>query len=86
VERQLDIAQCDDRERVLYAAGQLRGVALDWWESHRIQDREAFTWTQFRERFRSHHVPAGVMKTKKKEFLALKQVNPDIILQHFLLS
>ena len=43
VERQLDIAQCDDRERVLYAAGQLRGVALDWWESHRIQDREAFT-------------------------------------------
>jgi hypothetical protein len=25
-----------------------------------------------------------VMKTK--EFLALKQVNPDIILQHFLLS
>ena len=33
VERQLDIAQCDDRERVLYAAGQLRGAALDWWES-----------------------------------------------------
>jgi len=25
-------------------------------------------------------------KKKKKEFLALKQVNPDIILQHFLLS
>jgi hypothetical protein len=32
----------------------------------------AFTWIQFLERFRSHHVPAGVMKTKKKEFLALK--------------
>ena len=56
---------------------------MDWWESHRIQDREAFTWIQFRERFRSHNVPAGVMKTKKKEFLALKQVNSDIILQHF---
>ena len=81
----MDIAQCDKRERVLYAAGQLRGAALDWWESHRIQDCEAFTWIQFRERFRSHHVPAGVMKTKK-EFLALKQVNSDIILQHFLLS
>ena len=51
-----------------------------------IQDREAFTWIQFRERFRSHNVPAGVMKTKKKEFLALKQVNSDIIFQHFLLS
>ena len=43
VERQLDIAQCDDQECVLYAAGQLRVAALDWWESHRIQDREAFT-------------------------------------------
>ena len=43
VERQLDIAQCDDRECVLYAVGQLRGATLDWWESHRIQDREAFT-------------------------------------------
>ena len=59
---------------------------MDWWESHRVQDREAFTWIQFRERFRSHNVPAGVMKTKKKEFLALKQVNLDIIFQHFLLS
>ena len=83
VERQLDIAQC--REHVLYAAGQLRGAALDWWESHRIQDREAFTWIQFWERFRSHNVPAGVMKTKK-EFLALKQVISDIIIPPFLLS
>jgi hypothetical protein len=58
----------------LYAAGQLRGAALDWWESHPVQDREAFTWIQFWERFRIHNVPVGVMKTKKKEFLALKQV------------
>ena len=70
----------------MYAAGQLRGAALDWWESNRDQDREAFTWIQLRERFRSHHVPTGVMKMKKKEFLALKQVNSDIIFQHFLLS
>ena len=56
---------------------------MDWWESHWVQDREAFTWIQFRERFRNHNVPAGVMKMKK-EFLALKQVNSDIIFQHFL--
>ena len=67
----------------MYAAGQLRGAALDRWESHPVQDREAFTWIQFRERFRNHNVPAGVMKMKK-EFLALKQVNSDIIFQHFL--
>ena len=53
---------------------------MDWWESHTVQDRESLTWLQFRERFRSHNVPAGAMKMKKKEFLALKQVNSDIIL------
>ncbi|WVZ97277.1 hypothetical protein U9M48_042826 [Paspalum notatum var. saurae] len=73
VERLLDIAQCNDRERVLYGSGQLRGAALDWWESYRVQDRKAFTWAQFRENFRNHHVPVGLMKMKKKEFLSLKQ-------------
>ena len=59
---------------------------MDWWESHPFQDREALTWLQFRERFRIHNVPAGVMKMKQKEFLALKQVNSEIIIQRFLLS
>jgi hypothetical protein len=72
MEHQLDVAQCDDRERVLYAAGQLRGSALDWWESYLARDRDALTWVQFQQRFRSHHIPAGVMKMKHKEFLALK--------------
>ena len=49
------------------------GAALEWWESYNPQDREALTWVQFRERFQNHHVPVGVMKMKKKEFLALKQ-------------
>jgi hypothetical protein len=75
VERQLVVAQCDDRERVLYAAGQLRGSALDWWESYLVQDRNSLTWGQFRERFRNHHIPEGIMKMKQKEFRALKQVN-----------
>ena len=70
----------------MYAAGQLRGAALDWWESHPVQDHEALTWLQFRERFRSHNVPTCVMKMKQKEFLALKQVISDIIIQRFLLS
>jgi hypothetical protein len=56
-------------------AGQLRGSALDWWESYPARDHDVLTWVQFRERFRNHHIPAGVMKMKHKEFLALKQVN-----------
>ena len=34
VERQLDIAQCDDHDKVLFTSGQLQGVAQDWWESY----------------------------------------------------
>ena len=33
VEKQLNIAQCDDQQKVLYASGQLQGEAQDWWES-----------------------------------------------------
>jgi hypothetical protein len=40
VEHQLDVTQCDDRERVLYTAGS----ALDWWESYPARDRDALTW------------------------------------------
>jgi hypothetical protein len=80
---QLVVAQCDDRERVLYAAGQLRGSALDRWESYPVQDRDSLTWVQFRERFRSHHIPEGIMKMKQKEFRALKQVNLNRVIYNF---
>ncbi|WVZ48707.1 hypothetical protein U9M48_000126 [Paspalum notatum var. saurae] len=61
----LTLRKCNDQERVPYAAGG-------------FEDRERFTWAQFRERFRSHHVPAGIMKMKKKEFLSLKQGNMSV--------
>jgi hypothetical protein len=48
------------------------------------RDRDALTWVQFRERFRNHHIPVGVMKMKHKEFLALKQVNYCKIFLQFL--
>jgi len=75
IERQLEIAQCDDKEKVLYAYGQLQGAALDWWDSFRFGRTEAnlIAWAKFRSAFRSHHVPAGLMKLKKMEFLALEQ-------------
>ena len=74
VERQLDIAQCDDREKVLYASGQLEGAALDWWDAYQFgqPDHNQITWQQFRDSFRSHHVTVGLMALKKDEFLALK--------------
>ena len=38
-----------------------------------------FTWTQFKEAFRAHHIPAGVIRRKLMEFLALKQGNNSVL-------
>ena len=62
------------KRRSLYAPGQLQGATLDWWDScFGRTEANPITWQEFRSAFRSHHVPAGLMKLKKKEFLALKQ-------------
>jgi hypothetical protein len=34
VEKMLNIAQCFDREKVLYAFGRLTGPAANWWDSY----------------------------------------------------
>jgi hypothetical protein len=75
MEKMLNIAQCTDREKVLYASGKLEGTAADWWDAYTGAHNtpNTITWQEFRNRFREHHIPKGLMKLKKKEFLALKQ-------------
>jgi hypothetical protein len=74
-EKMLNIAQCTDREKVLYASGRLIGHAADWWDSYTAAHdaTDTITWAEFMTQFRNHHIPAGLMKIKKKEFLSLKQ-------------
>jgi hypothetical protein len=69
------IAQCTDREKVLFAAHQLFGTATNWWETYynTHADVDSITWNEFKARFRNHYVPRGTMKLKKKEFADLKQ-------------
>jgi hypothetical protein len=80
VEKMLNIAQCSDWEKVLYASGRLTGPAADWWDSyvaaHDVAD--TITWAEFTTQFRNYHIPARLMKIKKKEFLSLKQGNMSV--------
>ena len=80
VERELHIAQCDDREKVIYGPRLLRGVAQSWWESYLAThaNPDTITWEEFRDNFRQYHVPAGLMTVKKEEFLALKQGSSSV--------
>jgi TolA-binding protein len=68
MEKMLNIAQCTDREKVLYASGRLTGPAADWWDSYTVAHDAAdtITWAEFSTQFRNYHIPAGLMKIKKK--------------------
>jgi hypothetical protein len=40
-------------------------------EAH--EEPDTINWNEFKMAFRSHHVPQGIIKLKKKEFQDLKQ-------------
>jgi hypothetical protein len=75
----LNIAQCSDREKVLYASGRLTGPTADWWDSYVVtyDAADTITWAKFTTQFRNYHIPARLMKIKK-EFLSLKQGNMSV--------
>jgi hypothetical protein len=75
MDKMLNIAQCIDREKVLYASGRLTGPATDWWDAYCTAHAavNTITWAEFSTQFRNYHIPTGLMKIKKKEFISLKQ-------------
>jgi hypothetical protein len=80
----LNIAQCSDREKVLYASSRQTGPGADWWDSYTTAHDAAdtITWVEFSTQFRKYHIPAGLMKIKKKEFLSLKQGSMSVSEYH----
>jgi hypothetical protein len=65
----------------MFAAQQLRGAVGAWWANlvaaqptdHRIN------WQEFRDAFRAHYIPDGVMAIKLDEFLPLKQGDQTVL-------
>jgi hypothetical protein len=68
VDKMLNIAQCIDREKVLYASGRLTGPAVDWWDAYCAAHAAANTITsaEFSTLFRNYHIHDGLMKIKRK--------------------
>jgi hypothetical protein len=64
----------------LYASGRLKGVASDWWDAFTAAhtNADAITWQEFQVNFHTYHVPSGIMKLKKKDFLSLTQGNMSV--------
>jgi hypothetical protein len=69
------IAQCTDREKVLFPVHQLFGMTANWWETYcnTHTDVNSITWNEFKARFCNHYLPHGTMKLMKKDFTDLMQ-------------
>jgi hypothetical protein len=74
VDNMLNIVQCTDMEKVLYASGHLTGPIANWSDSYYAAHAAADTITceEFSINFRNYHIPTGLMKIKK-EFFSLRQ-------------
>nr|CAH66135.1 H0622G10.4 [Oryza sativa] len=75
IEKKLELLQCTDQEKVVFASHQLQGPASEWWDHFRMNRAEGqpITWAEFTEGFKKTHIPVGVVALKKREFRALKQ-------------
>ncbi|XP_066334357.1 uncharacterized protein [Miscanthus floridulus] len=85
VEKQLNIVQCDDQQKVLYASGQLQGAAQTWWESYqsaRPNNAPAITWLEFVRDFKAHHIPDGLIELKQEEFKSLRMGSMSVSEYH----
>jgi hypothetical protein len=66
--------RCTEVQKTLFAVQQLWGDANTWWANYtttRPADYQV-SWAEFRDAFRAHYIPAGVMRKKRKEFMDLK--------------
>jgi hypothetical protein len=75
IEKKLQLMQCNNQEKVLFASHQLEGPAANWWDAYIDAHKEPdnINCREFRTAFRSYHVPQGMIKLKKKEFQDLKK-------------
>jgi hypothetical protein len=68
------VMPCCEENKANFAALQLRGEALLWWDHFKsMQQGRAVTWNDFKEAFKSHHIPKGLMDKKVRELLSLRQ-------------
>ncbi|KAE8780644.1 hypothetical protein D1007_46189 [Hordeum vulgare] len=58
----------EERERVLYASYCLGDTTRAWWDGFKVQGDRVITWADFKQRFRTAHIPSGIMAIKKREF------------------
>jgi hypothetical protein len=69
-----------DDMKTEYASQQLQGPAGIWWCHHRntLLENIEVVWDQFKEAFRGHYIPSGLMAIKHTEFMKLTQGDKSV--------
>ena len=81
MEQKFSLIHCTEIQKPRFASQQLRGPASAWYANlvAAQPDGHQMTWAEFRESFRAHYIPAGVMKMKLDQFLALQQKDSTVM-------
>ncbi|MQL90486.1 hypothetical protein Taro_023087 [Colocasia esculenta] len=78
IERVFATMRCPAADRVVLAAYQLRGFALEWWRlkmqtTFAGRTEEAITWPEFLDVFNDTFFPIQVQQVKREQFRTLQQ-------------
>jgi hypothetical protein len=79
-ESKFGLLHCTKYQKILYVVQQLRGVAAAWWAFYiaTLPADHHVPWSEFHTAFRAHHLSAGLLHKKLKEFLDLEQGNHSV--------
>jgi hypothetical protein len=74
-ESKFGLLHCTKYKKTLYTVQQLRGTAGAWWASYiaTLPDDHHVPWGEFPTVFCAHHLSAGLLHSKLKEFLDLEK-------------
>ncbi|MQL70495.1 hypothetical protein Taro_002809 [Colocasia esculenta] len=84
IERVFATMRCPAADRVVLAAYQLRGFALEWWRLKMQttfvgRTEEAITWSKFLDVFNDTFFPIQVQQVKREQFWTLQQGNSSVL-------
>jgi hypothetical protein len=75
MESKFGLLRCTEVHKTLFATQRLRGDTSTWWANYTATSPTDYQvpWVEFRDAFRAHYIPAGMMRKKRQEFMDLKQ-------------
>jgi hypothetical protein len=80
IEQKFRLLNVADGMKIEYASQQLQGPVGIWWYHYRstLSKNDEVVWDQFKEAFRGHYIPSGLMAIKHTEFMKLTQGDKSV--------